>query len=524
MRFFWLRLFLRISRAFERAPFYLFSAAAFPVLGLYSLNVDQLWPSVLVSPLLAAGANILVIWGLFALLLRSLRKGGLLAFCFLGACVVMRSFADLLVWILGKVLPDALAASLAGEGLALVVLGALLALAALRLAKSAAALAPFTWWLNVSSLLVLVFPLITIGVHAAKTRNHRAPATARPTAPGAADLPDIYYVVLDAYGRADVLKELYGHDNAPFLEALKARGFSVLERSRSNYQQTTPSIASTLNMDYLPGLMTQHAEWPGLITWQRLIAQNRLQRRLQAKGYKTVSILSGWSVTNHLPQSDVVLSSSNMDEFQRVLYRSFHFPLVSLGNYHSSHRQVILYNLEKLERVPAEVPGPKFVFAHLVCPHSPYVFDREGNEIPEPAKQEGFQVEWTQREKYLDQLVYLNGRVLKVVDEILAQSARPPVILLASDHGPASLGIAKPPTPGMVKERTSNLMALRVPCGDGAAPPADMTPVNLFRFVMDACLGEKMGLLPDRVYYSTYEAPTDYHDVTSPENPRAERG
>ena len=30
--------------------------------------------------------------------------------------------------------------------------------------------------------------------------------------------PDIYYIILDAYGRADVLEEMFGYDNTPFLQ------------------------------------------------------------------------------------------------------------------------------------------------------------------------------------------------------------------------------------------------------------------------------------------------------------------
>src|SRR5207253_1118682 len=42
-----------------------------------------------------------------------------------------------------------------------------------------------------------------------------------PTAPHPARRPDIYYIVLDSYGRGDVLKEIYGYDNTPFLEGLR---------------------------------------------------------------------------------------------------------------------------------------------------------------------------------------------------------------------------------------------------------------------------------------------------------------
>jgi hypothetical protein len=41
------------------------------------------------------------------------------------------------------------------------------------------------------------------------------------------DPPDVYYFILDSYTRADLLKEAYGYDNSPFLDALRERGFYV---------------------------------------------------------------------------------------------------------------------------------------------------------------------------------------------------------------------------------------------------------------------------------------------------------
>src|SRR5690606_2778066 len=39
--------------------------------------------------------------------------------------------------------------------------------------------------------------------------------------------PDIYLLVLDGYGRADVLADMYDFDNTPFLELLTSQGFQV---------------------------------------------------------------------------------------------------------------------------------------------------------------------------------------------------------------------------------------------------------------------------------------------------------
>ena len=63
--------------------------------------------------------------------------------------------------------------------------------------------------------------------------------------------PNIYYIILDEYARADVLKELFDYDNQAFLQFLQQKGFYVASQSHSNYSQTYLSLASSLNFSYL---------------------------------------------------------------------------------------------------------------------------------------------------------------------------------------------------------------------------------------------------------------------------------
>lgn len=62
--------------------------------------------------------------------------------------------------------------------------------------------------------------------------------------------PDIYYIIVDGYGREDVLRETYGIDNSEFLGFLKENGFHVIDQAHSNYTQTVYSLSSSLNLNY----------------------------------------------------------------------------------------------------------------------------------------------------------------------------------------------------------------------------------------------------------------------------------
>jgi hypothetical protein len=80
--------------------------------------------------------------------------------------------------------------------------------------------------------------------------------------------PDIYYIILDGYGRADMLQALYGFDNSMFVNALEQRGFVVASESQSNYHRTLLSLSSSLNMQYLDRMSSVMRDsnlwWPGM--------------------------------------------------------------------------------------------------------------------------------------------------------------------------------------------------------------------------------------------------------------------
>ena len=50
-------------------------------------------------------------------------------------------------------------------------------------------------------------------------------------------------MILDGYTRDDVLDEVYGFDNEPFLAGLEDRGFYVARDSYANYPATYLSLA-----------------------------------------------------------------------------------------------------------------------------------------------------------------------------------------------------------------------------------------------------------------------------------------
>lgn len=321
--------------------------------------------------------------------------------------------------------------------------------------------------------------------------------------------PDIYYIVLDGYTRADVLREIYGHDNREFLDALERRGFFVAREARSNYTQTWLSLTSALNMRYLDG----EARRAGRDSTDRrqvlaLLKDNALVARLRELGYRYRHIGSFWHVTRRDPTADedIYYLPEFADEYTFVFLQTtvFHPLLRALPPYRALFHpgRVHLHQLDHVAR-PKQDSRPTFTFAHLMCPHPPYVFDRQGL----VADFDTSVTKWRPNRGYVQQLRFLNEQLLKLIDRIDGISGKDAVIVLQGDHGTASRGIPEEPTPSHVVERLSVLTALRTPEEVRARLYASITPVNLFRAVLGGLFGEAVERLPDRCYYSPYKKP-----------------
>jgi hypothetical protein len=169
-----------------------------------------------------------------------------------------------------------------------------------------------------------------------------------------------------------------------------------------------------------------------------------------------------------------------------------------------------LYALGKLSEIP-QLEGPTFTFLHLVLPHLPYVFERDGTVRRDLAPNLGFYGDFKRRmgtdlgdkSLYVDQLVYLNSRLIEVIDAILAASPHPPIIVVQGDHGTSSTKSDEGAGP-LPRERLAILNAYFVPDQVRALLYPDITPVNSFRLILSTLFDADYPALPDRSFYSWY--------------------
>ena len=388
-----------------------------------------------------------------------------------------------------------------------------------------------TWmvpFFNVVFLLALVQPVYMVLASSISTQTSVVTAsTGAQTGPGELDLdcsstPDIYYIIMDAYGRADVLEGLYGLDNRQFLEYLRNKGFFVAGESHTNYTQTIFSIPAALNFSYIdPPTGSQN---DGQYFFKR-INENTLMRALKRCGYRITVLHSGYYYSDHL-EADLRLSGNGiLNEFEGLLLAGSpaavlanEFKLEPLEQSYAAHRQRVLDDFNQLKWA-YQVPGPKFVFAHIITPHPPFVFDASGGPIQsgrgysigDGDEFKGDLEEY--RSGYDGQVQFANRRLEEAIHSILAKSNTPPVIIIQGDHGPGSRLDWSSPEASCLWERASIFNAYYLPGGSEQLYPS-ISPVNSFRVVLNTYFGTDLPLLPDRTYFTSHRLVRQAIDIT----------
>ncbi len=384
--------------------------------------------------------------------------------------------------------------------------------------------------LNLVGWCVVVMPLATLASHVARGGMlwgaQAPPAAEIPASASAQPAPDIYYIIVDRYGSADTLRDVYGYDNSEFLDFLRQRGFYVASESQSNYLRTAHSLATSLNMEYLDSLARDPG--PDSRDWIPVYAhlrEYRVWRFLKARGYRFIHFGTRWEPTRVNPNADVNINVFTPHEFVWTLEsQSILRPLgLALGIATLDPRLLewkrIPHQIEQLAEMP-KLPGPKFVFVHLLIPHGPYIFDQDGAFLSEKTVKSR-----SREENYRNSVTYINERLRWVLDRLLAESKQPPVIILQGDEGPPPLRYDvlkdkrkfdwRKATVEELREKAGILNAYYLP---GAGPeklyPA-ITPVNTFRLVLGHYFGASLALLPDEIFGHTSDAhPYDFFPIT----------
>jgi hypothetical protein len=503
-----------LKNAFQK-PWYPFLLSTYPVLALFGNNVNEARPDAIIRPLLFFLAGALVLFLLFRVLLRDWHRA---AFATGMWTILFSTYGHLISFLKDKEIAFSSNHILAGW---LLLAALFLWLAGRRRTKFSGATAS----LNLIAVVLLVYPLyqsISDSVqHDQITRKVSAASSTQDLNPVNADsLPDIYYIILDSYGRADLLQQAYKYDNSAFIADLEQMGFYVANCSQSNYMRTDVSLASSLNMDYVQNLSDKFK--PN--TYNRtqlfdLLKHSAVRKKLEAAGYQTITYATGFPWTE-LEDADVFMAPSplwtDLTEFEVLLLKTTlartleDSGVINDFQISSQHyRERTSYVFDSIPDL-AKMPGPKFVFIHIISPHPPFVFGPDGQPTnPASFLNDNDKITASKYALgYTNQVTYLNTLMEQALDTLIHASETPPVIILQGDHGPWMQPDFK---------RFWILNAYYLPGQNQQLYPT-ISPVNTFRIILNDYLGTSYPMLADKSYFSPIPYIYDFKVFSNPCN------
>ena len=511
----------RGDRALARLPFYPLLLAAWPVLRLYGDNANEFAIGDLVLPLavalgLAIGALMIltIIW-------REPRRAAIVASAFIVPFLTFGLIASAVapVWPHEPIVRAYL--------WALVVWLGVLVVAAYVASKLRGRLGTVTEAMNLASTVLLIVVLVPVVGHQVEARP-RSPgplgdhgAVASVTGQAAPAGRDIYHIVLDRYGSRNALSIGMGIDNSEFVESLRERGFQVVDDAHADFERTVISLASTFSMSLLDGVVEQMGpDNPSWTPLYEIVKASPVGSLLQDLGYRYIHVGSWYQQTAVSDIADQVVRPAHLLDFQSVLLdQSAVTGLTMIGDVITSLEpngsderlaDATLTQLAELHAV-ADQPGPKYVFAHLLVPHEPYLLLGDGTFSPATAS-------------FASQLEFANRELDKLLDQLLdVPPDEQPIIILQADEGPYPASY-QPEIEDFDWEHATNeelvtkfgvLDAMYLPGPEGERSlPDGMTLVDTYPEILERYFGIDVERSAGRIFVSPDERPYDLLDIT----------
>jgi hypothetical protein len=325
------------------------------------------------------------------------------------------------------------------------------------------------------------------------------------TPPGA---PNMVFILLDGYPRADKLQSEFGIDTTAFINGLRARDFVVADHSRSNETSTTSTLAQMFNYESASQIASSlnGAEPPSRVT----INDGAFFGDLHRLGYQTVAVSPGFEDVA-LRRADTFIDTGQLNEFESVTVQVAGLSsLADAVNPNLAADQDRARILDAFRVAEAQAQGlgadRKFVFVHVVAPHSPPLFDASGGPLDVPgfslAYRDVLEISQYGFSGYVarlqGELQFLNQQTLHLVDTVVAADPGA-VVVVFSDHGSGAPSREPGATPPYADLRTANLLAVRSPGQTGIIDDRS-TLANLLPRLLRAYTGTGPADVPETIY------------------------
>ncbi len=503
-----------IFRAWLRSPAHVILFALYPVLALYLANIQEIDLYVIWRPMVIGVILAVLFYLMCQIFFKDPAKSALLVtlslilfFSYGHVFESIRSLGGIFLEIGRNRYLIPLWIALWGVSLAFI------------LRRSAELLMGSNRYLNLISLILLL--MILVGIVQFSIQQSSTSQSVQKFAmeipeidQSPANKPDIYYLILDSYPREDVLLNDHGIDISEFTRELQKIGFVFPPCSRSNYNYTLASVASSLNMEYLDQLPVPiQTNRTNRLPMRELILHSRVAQTLSQAGYQTVSVehkyrFMEWEDADiFFKQPQSIFFDPRFRSFERILLRTTAIRYLidaQSDNINEWNRKNKLdpqldkyyrelFTFDSIKDIPAN-PKPTLFFTNIDAIHAPLVFGADGSYVGISDFQDTTldQInERTNPELLPGSIEYLNKTLLELVKGIIRDSATPPVIILQGDHAMSN------------SSRNLIFNAYYLPSNQTQIP-SGLTPVNTFRLILNTYFDANLPLLPDRAYTSDY--------------------
>ena len=334
--------------------------------------------------------------------------------------------------------------------------------------------------------------------------------------------PDVFFIILDMYPSNLVLEKYFGFDNKEFTNKLESLGFNVFSNSKSNYSRTSLSLASILNMEYIHRESDTVSNELTVANLNYILENGKVQNYFKKKGYNYYWFEGGYlsgkkeytSNEIFIPVPGTLYSRQESADNDFLMYFinnsvlspfSERIKIISVEIFRKRLNN-ILFNLPVL----AKNKDYKFVFAHIMAPHPPFIFGENGEKIYYSESS------MDRKSTFINQLKYINKRMIDVLEKIVKiNNGRDKIIIIQGDHGtreilPNNIYSSRQ---NWVEEAFGNLNVIYFSDTNKNKKVKYYSPVNTFRFIFNEQFNENFKLLDDKEYYSDFTFPLKIHKI-----------
>lgn len=486
-----------IKNTFTKVPFFLFLLPFFFVIHGCTENYDFVpFQDAAILTAYYIGTIILLLL-IFKLVYRNFTKAALFVFILLSYHLFFGTVHDTLK----KNIPDSFLSKYT-----FILPFSLIALLFLFIVikKNKASLDKINLYLNMLFLVLITVDVVQLSIKLNSKNNKIVNLPDSFTSCEKCPKPDVYLIIADEYAGKRELNDLFQFDNSSFLNQLEKRNFYVIPESKSNYNYTPFSMASILNMEYL-NLENRYRQKNDLTYSYQIIKESKLIQFFKSNGYDffnySIFDFDGQLAPINkglLPVKTKLITSQT---FLSRINRDLSYHLVTFFKSKTEIRKRVYSNRinnEQLYKSTIEISkknisNPRFVYTHLEMPHYPYYYDKNGVEQPFENLEEGYQVN---KLAYIEYLQYSNKKLLELIDHILTNSKKPPIIILMGDHGFRHF-TEKVEN----KYYFLNLTSIHFPDKNYQNINDSLSGVNIFRLILNKQFNQHLPYLKDSTSY-----------------------